>query len=161
MTAVTTSVSRSFPRPEVSFAAGLGASGGMTHLVFFYGTLMSPFQRPARTSLDHSLRSIGRGSIPAALYDLGLYAAAVPDEDSRVWGEVYEMVDAEAVLSALDEFEGYRVTEPDASLYMRAEMTVTFDDGRGAPAWVYLYNAPLGKAPRIESGDYLRHFTAR
>jgi len=161
MTAVTTGVSQSFHGPEVSLAGGVTASRHMTELVFFYGTLMSAFQRPARTSLDHSLRSIGRGSIPAALYDLGLYPAAVPDEDSRVWGEVYEMMDPEPVLSMLDEIEGYRMSEPDASLYTREQMTVTFDDGRAAVVWVYLYNAPLGKAPRIESGDYLRHFTAR
>lgn len=133
----------------------------MTELVFFYGTLMSAFRRPGRERLDHSLKAAGRGFIPAALFDLGIYAAAVPDRDSRVWGEVYEMRDAEAVLSALDEIEGYRPEEPDAGLYNRAEMRVTFDDGHTANAWVYLYNAPLGKARRIESGDYLRLFNVK
>jgi gamma-glutamylcyclotransferase (GGCT)/AIG2-like uncharacterized protein YtfP len=133
----------------------------MTELVFFYGTLMSAFQRPGRARLDHSLRSIGHGSIPAALFDLGIYPAAIPAGDSRVWGELYRMLDSEAVLSALDEIEGYRPAEPDASLYRRAEMPVTLDDGNVASAWVYLYNAPLGKAQRIESGDYLQHLNVR
>jgi gamma-glutamylcyclotransferase (GGCT)/AIG2-like uncharacterized protein YtfP len=133
----------------------------LTELVFFYGTLMSGFRRQGRARLDHSLRPIGRGSISAALFDLGIYPAAVPASDSRVWGEVHEMLDTEAVLSALDEIEGYRPAEPDASLYNRKEMPVTFDDGHVASAWVYLYNAPLGKAQRIVSGDYLQHLNVR
>jgi gamma-glutamylcyclotransferase (GGCT)/AIG2-like uncharacterized protein YtfP len=133
----------------------------MTNLVFFYGTLMSGFQRPGRARLDHALRPVGRASIEAALFDLGIYPAAVPAHDSHVWGEVHEMLDAEAVLSTLDEIEGYSVAEPDASLYTRAEIPVTFDDGRVGYAWVYFYNAPLGRAERIPSGDYLEHLKVR
>jgi gamma-glutamylcyclotransferase (GGCT)/AIG2-like uncharacterized protein YtfP len=133
----------------------------MTGLVFFYGTLMSGFRRPGRARLDHSLKLVGRGWVPAALFDLGIYPAAIPASDSRVWGEVHEMLDADAVLSALDEIEGYRASEPDSSLYTREEMPVTFDDGRAELAWVYLYNAPLGKAQRIESGDYLQYLNVR
>jgi gamma-glutamylcyclotransferase (GGCT)/AIG2-like uncharacterized protein YtfP len=133
----------------------------MTGLVFFYGTLMSGFRRPGRARLDHSLKLVGRGWVPAALFDLGIYPAAIPASDSRVWGEVHEMVDSDAVLSSLDEIEGYRPSEPDSSLYTREEMPVTFDDGRVEPAWVYVYNAPLGKAQRIESGDYLQYLKVR
>jgi gamma-glutamylcyclotransferase (GGCT)/AIG2-like uncharacterized protein YtfP len=60
-------------------------------------------------------------------------------------------------LCALDEIEGYRDGEPDASLYTRSEIPVTFENGHTAQAWVYFYNAPLGKACRIPSGDYLQH----
>jgi gamma-glutamylcyclotransferase (GGCT)/AIG2-like uncharacterized protein YtfP len=133
----------------------------MTDLVFFYGTLMSGFSRPGRARLDHSLKPIGRGWISAALFDLGIYPAAIPAHDTRVWGEVHRMLDAEAVLTSLDEIEGYSSAEPDASLYTRAEIPVTFDDGRVVNAWVYFYNAPLGRAERIESGDYLEHLRVR
>jgi gamma-glutamylcyclotransferase (GGCT)/AIG2-like uncharacterized protein YtfP len=133
----------------------------MTGLVFFYGTLMSGFRRPGRARLDHSLKLLGRGSVSAALFDLGIYPAAIPASDSRVFGEVHEMLDSDAVLSALDEIEGYRPSEPDASLYTREELPVTFEDGRTSSAWVYLYNAPLGKAQRIESGDYLQYLKVR
>lgn len=133
----------------------------MTNLVFFYGTLMSGFQRPGRARLDHALKPVGRASIQAALFDLGIYPAAIPALDSRVWGEVHQMVDADAVLATLDEIEGYRASEPDTSLYTRAEIPVTFDDGREAQAWVYFYNAPLGRAQRIASGDYLEHLRVR
>jgi gamma-glutamylcyclotransferase (GGCT)/AIG2-like uncharacterized protein YtfP len=133
----------------------------MTNLVFFYGTLMSGFQRPGRARLDHALRPVGHASIQAALFDLGIYPAAIPAQDSRVRGEVHQMLDEEAVLSTLDEIEGYRASEPDTSLYTRAEIPVTFDDGRVASAWVYFYNAPLGRAERIESGDYLEHLRVK
>ena len=133
----------------------------LTDFVFFYGTLMSGFKRQGRARLDHSLKAVGRGSISAALFDLGIYPAAVPASDSRVWGEVHKMLDTDAVLSALDEIEGYRPAQPEASLYTRAEMPVTLDDGNTANAWVYLYNAPLGKAQRIVSGDDLQHLNVR
>ncbi|MGE3507708.1 MAG: gamma-glutamylcyclotransferase, partial [Vicinamibacterales bacterium] len=120
-------------------------------LVFFYGTLMSGFERPGRTRLEQQLRPVGRGSIDAALFDLGLYPAAIPATDSRVWGEVHEMVEPGVVLPALDEIEGYSVSEPVTSLYTREAVSVTLDDGRQVHAWVYFYNAPLGRAERIAS----------
>ena len=133
----------------------------MTDLVFFYGTLMSGFRRPGRVGLDDVLKPIGRGWIRAALFDLGIYPAAIPASDGQVWGEVYQMLDSEAVLSVLDEIEGYSANEPDASLYTRDEIPVVFEDGHVEKAWAYFYNAPLGRAPRIDSGDYLEHLRTR
>lgn len=133
----------------------------MPDLVFFYGTLMSGFDRPGRSRIDAKLAPAGRGWIRAALFDLGIYPAAIPDTDGCVWGEVHRMLDRDAVLAALDEIEGFRPAEPDASLYMRAETIVTFDDGHTAAAWTYFYNAPLGRAQRIESGDYLEHLKVK
>jgi gamma-glutamylcyclotransferase (GGCT)/AIG2-like uncharacterized protein YtfP len=133
----------------------------MTDLVFFYGTLMSNFRRPGRAGLDHQLHGVGRGWIRAALFDLGIYAAAIPADDTVVWGEVYRMLNRDGVLETLDDIEGYRPSEPDASLYNRVVTPVTFDDGRVVPAWVYFYNAPLGRAERIESGDYLQYLLIR
>jgi gamma-glutamylcyclotransferase (GGCT)/AIG2-like uncharacterized protein YtfP len=129
----------------------------MTDLVFFYGTLMSGFERPGRSRIDSKLTPVGRGWIKATLFDLGIYPAAIPASDEHVLGEVHRMRDVDAVLAALDEIEGYRPAQPDASLYTRVETPVTFDDGRVEQAWAYFYNAPLGGAQRIESGDYLEH----
>jgi gamma-glutamylcyclotransferase (GGCT)/AIG2-like uncharacterized protein YtfP len=129
----------------------------MAEFVFFYGTLMTPFNRPGRQRIDQHLSYIGRGSISAALFDLGIYPAAVPASDRRVLGEVYEMARSDLVLPALDEIEGYRADEPDASLYTRVKTPVTLDGGAAVDAWAYFYNAPLGGAQRIESGDYLQH----
>jgi gamma-glutamylcyclotransferase (GGCT)/AIG2-like uncharacterized protein YtfP len=140
---------RLYPRPRLA------------DLVFFYGTLMAGFDRRRRAGIDDKLSYIGRGSIEAALFDLGIYPAAVPAPEGVVWGEVYEMSDAGAVLAALDEIEGFRPDDPDRSLYRRAKTDVVLPDGRRAQAWVYFYNAPLARAPRIPSGDYFDHMKAR
>jgi gamma-glutamylcyclotransferase (GGCT)/AIG2-like uncharacterized protein YtfP len=134
--------------------------GGVSR-VFFYGTLMAGFDRRRQAGIDHKLRFVGRGAISATLFDLGLYPAAVPSAEGRVLGEIYEVTDPAAVLPALDEIEGYRPDDPDRSLYVRAEAPVAFEDGHVQPAWVYFYNAPLGSAERILSGDYLEHVKVR
>jgi gamma-glutamylcyclotransferase (GGCT)/AIG2-like uncharacterized protein YtfP len=133
----------------------------MTDLVFFYGTLMTGFKRAGRSRIDAMLMPVGRGWMSATLFDLGIYPAAIPASDSRVWGEAHRMLDADAVLAALDEIEGFRPGRPDASLYTRVETAITFDDGRVEPAWAYFYNAPLGQAQRIDSGDYRDHLKVK
>jgi gamma-glutamylcyclotransferase (GGCT)/AIG2-like uncharacterized protein YtfP len=133
----------------------------MADLVFFYGTLMTPFNRTARLQIDDYLVFRGRGTIAAALFDLGIYPAAVPDGDSRVCGEIYEMLQPATVLRALDELEGYRPSDPETSLYTRTMTPVTTEDGGRVDAWAYFYNAPLGRAERIASGDYLEYLRVR
>lgn len=130
-------------------------------LVFFYGTLMTPFNRTGRLRIDQHLAYRGCGVIEAALFDLGIYPAAVPAVDSQVRGEVYELTDPMMALRTLDELEGYRPGEPESSLYTRRRALVTMDDGTLVDAWAYFYNAPLGRAERIESGDYLVHLRVR
>jgi gamma-glutamylcyclotransferase (GGCT)/AIG2-like uncharacterized protein YtfP len=124
---------------------------------------MTPFNRPGRQRVDAHLRYVGRGTIRAALFDLGIYPAAVPadGDSSMVWGEVYEATDPSSVLATLDEIEGYRASEPERSLYTRVQTDVKLDDGRVQPAWAYFYNAPLGQAQRIESGDYLDYLNVK
>jgi len=133
----------------------------MAELVFFYGTLMTPFNRTARLQLDDHLVFHGQGRMPAALFDLGIYPAAVPASDGWVQGELYEMTHPDLVLSALDELEGYRVGVPETSLYTRERTPVILTDGSLTEAWAYFYNAPLGRAERIPSGDYLEHLKIR
>ena len=133
----------------------------MADFVFFYGTLMAGFDRRRRAGMDDKLQFLGRGWMRASLFDLGLYPAAVPSPDGCVWGELYEMSESATVLAALDEIEGYRAGDPDHSLYVRSQVPVALPDGLERPAWVYFYNAPLGQAPRIESGDYLQHVRVR
>jgi gamma-glutamylcyclotransferase (GGCT)/AIG2-like uncharacterized protein YtfP len=129
----------------------------MPDQVFFYGTLRTGFNRTTRAGIDEFLKFAGRAWINGKLFDLGIYPAAVPSTDGRVWGEVFEMVDAQKVLTALDRIEGHRPAEPERSLYNRVRVAATLDDGRKEDVWVYFYNAPLGRASRIASGDYLEH----
>ena len=50
----------------------------MADLAFFYGTLMTGFDRRRRIGIDPKMRFRARGWVEAALFDLGLYPAAVP-----------------------------------------------------------------------------------
>ena len=136
-------------------------SVSVADLVFFYGTLMAGFDRRRRAGIDDKLRYICRGAIRGSLFDVGLYPAAVPAPEGHVWGEVYEMTDPPSVLAALDEIEGYRHEHPERSLYLRGQTDVVLPDSSIARAWVYFYNAPLGRAERIASGDYLEHVKVR
>jgi gamma-glutamylcyclotransferase (GGCT)/AIG2-like uncharacterized protein YtfP len=129
--------------------------------VFFYGTLMAGFDRRRRAAMDAKLSFVGRGWIRASLFDLGLYPAAIPSPDGCVYGELYEVSDSTTVLPALDEIEGYSPGDPDHSLYVRSQVPVYLPDAMQHTAWVYFYNAPLGQAQQIESGDYLQHVRGR
>lgn len=133
----------------------------MADLVFFYGTLMTGFDRRRRAGIEGRLAFRGRGWIRAHLFDLGIYPAAVPADEGRVWGEVYEVLDVPGVLPVLDEIEGHSPEAPEHSLYVRELAPVTLEDGVPVDAWVYFYNAPLGRAPQIASGDYLEHVRVR
>lgn len=122
---------------------------------------MTPFNRTGRLRLDRHLLFRGRGTIRAALFDLGIYPAAVPTSDGSVTGEVYELTEPVMALRQLDELEGYRPGDPETSLYTRKRTPVVMEDGSTVAAWAYFYNAPLGRAERIESGDYLEHLKVR
>jgi gamma-glutamylcyclotransferase (GGCT)/AIG2-like uncharacterized protein YtfP len=80
--------------------------------IFFYGTLRTGFNRTTRAGIDEFLKFAGRGWIQGKLFDLGIYPAAVPAADGRVWGEVFEIGDTATVLAALDRIEGYRPADP-------------------------------------------------
>ena len=129
----------------------------MSDLAFFYGTLMTPFHRTKWLRVDQYLVYVGCGTIRAALFDLVTYPAAVPVSDATVRGEVYRFTYPAIVLQALDEVEGFQADEPEISLYTRALTPVIMHDGQVVDAWAYFYNAPLGRAERIYSGDYLEH----
>jgi len=129
--------------------------------VFFYGTLMSGFDRRRRLGVDDKLTYIGRGYVRASLFDLGIYPAAVPAPEGAVWGEIYETHEPDVVLEAIDGIQGYRPDSPEQSLYTRTQAPVTLADGHLESCWVYFYNAPMGGAQRIASGDYLEHVRAR
>ena len=53
----------------------------MADLVFFYGTLMTGFDRRRRIGIDPRMKFRARGWVQAALFDLGIYPAAVPADN--------------------------------------------------------------------------------
>ncbi|HEX6371723.1 MAG TPA: gamma-glutamylcyclotransferase family protein [Longimicrobium sp.] len=130
-----------------------------SHL-FVYGTLRSDAGGAMHRRLMRGVRRVGPASIPGRLYDAGRYPAAVPSDDpaDRIAGELYA-VDADAadaLLAALDAYEGVDAAHPALSLFRRSVVAAEREDGMRVDAWVYLYNRPIGALPRVASGDWLR-----
>lgn len=63
---------------------------------------------------------------------------------------------AEALLAALDEYEGVDAAHPARSLFVRRVTETEREDGMRVAAWVYVYNRPVEGLTRVVSGDWLR-----
>ena len=115
----------------------------MIQHVFVYGLLREG------QSLGHILEGLPRTGPHTldgfALYDMGRYPAAVHGPGTIV-GELCE-IPHEAILHPLDDAEGVHTDPP---LYVREEVDV-----EGTQAWIYVYDQPVGDAPRIRTGDWL------
>src|SRR5262249_5253665 len=131
--------------------------GPVSPYLFVYGTLRRAGGHPMAHFLTAHARLVGAASAPGRLYDLGAYPGMVDaaDESERVRGEVYELHEPEATLTALDRYEGCGPQDPRPWLYERQLTAVTLDGGGRLSAWVYLYRGPLTGARPIPSGDYL------
>jgi gamma-glutamylcyclotransferase (GGCT)/AIG2-like uncharacterized protein YtfP len=127
--------------------------------LFAYGTLMTGFSR--RPLLGPTALLEGPGRIQGSLYDFGEYPGVVLDGAGRVSGELYRIPDLDALLPALDREEWYDPLDADRSLYVRRPVPVELDDAAVREAWVYVYNGPPGRGPRILSGDWRGHRAAR
>jgi gamma-glutamylcyclotransferase (GGCT)/AIG2-like uncharacterized protein YtfP len=128
--------------------------------LFVYGTLRADAGGPAHARLMRGVRPVGRATIAGVLYDAGRYPAAVPSDDAsaRITGELYA-VDADAadaLLAALDDYEGVDAAHPARSLFVRRVTETEREDGMRITAWVYFYNRPVDGLPRVVSGDWLR-----
>lgn len=108
--------------------------------LFIYGTL-HPEQAPEEIAeTSRRLKSVAKGTVRGHLHGLGDYPGLVLDNDGdRVAGEVFEVPDGHT-LAELDAYEGFRVSDPDSSLFLRTHATVTLHDGSNRSCWVYVYN---------------------
>jgi gamma-glutamylcyclotransferase (GGCT)/AIG2-like uncharacterized protein YtfP len=120
---------------------------------------MTGFSR--RPLLGPSAALEGRGCVRGSLYDFGEYPGVVLDDDGWVAGELYRVPDLTARLPALDRAEWYDPTDEAGSLYVRRQAPVRLDDGETREAWIYVYNGPPGRGPRITSGDWRALVAAR
>jgi gamma-glutamylcyclotransferase (GGCT)/AIG2-like uncharacterized protein YtfP len=115
----------------------------MSERVFVYGLLRAG---QSMASMLQGMPCTGPHRLDGfALYDLGRYPGAVRAPGTIV-GELCELPHP-AVLTALDEVEGVHEDPP---LYRREQIEL-----EGQPAWIYLYDRPVGSAQRIVSGDWL------
>ncbi len=86
-----------------------------------YGSLMSSFRTQEKLGLSNRMSLVGPCSLYGKLYDLGDYPGFKLDSTTKqlVSAELYRFSD-EKILSVLDEFEGYKASNEEGSLYKRA-----------------------------------------
>jgi gamma-glutamylcyclotransferase (GGCT)/AIG2-like uncharacterized protein YtfP len=130
-------------------------AGSPSHL-FVYGTLRSDAGGEMHQRL---VRFAGRGSIRGRMYNNGWHPSAVPSADpaERIAGELYAIDAAagDALLAALDEYEGYDAAHPASSPFVRQAVDAVGEDGTRVTTWVYFCNEPVDGLPRIASGDWI------
>ncbi|HWQ36204.1 MAG TPA: gamma-glutamylcyclotransferase family protein [Blastocatellia bacterium] len=131
----------------------------MNDLLFVCGTLLPELVPAALQEIVARFQFIGSGVVRGRMYDLGEYPGAVPDEsaDALIVGKVFRLPADEALLKALDEYEGFDPYSPQASLFVRTRCTVRMSDGQTLSCWMYAYNRPTDGLPLIADGDYLKH----
>ena len=126
----------------------------MKEYLFVYGSLCSTIARAklplearaAALMLETRATCVGPAITTGRLYAVSWYPALIPDAAGRVRGEVWRLLRPADLLRDLDEYEGDE--------YRRETMPVQTAAGDSLSAWVYVYDAPLGDAPVIDSGDY-------
>ena len=107
------------------------ADASMADLVFFYGTLMTGFDRRRRIGIDPRM-TVPRPRMGAggAVRSRHLSGGRARRERPRVGRSVRAARRPRASCTALDEIEGYRPGEPDSSLYIRSLSRCTFPTAR-------------------------------
>lgn len=127
----------------------------MTAYLFVYGTLMSHIGHPMHDVLARGAERLGEAFVQGRLYDLGRYPGLVLSAaaDDRVVGEVYRLCD-DAVLRALDDYEGCGPDAAEPTEYVRRIVPVLAADGKTVEAWAYIFVLPVEGLPRIASGRY-------
>lgn len=125
-------------------------------LIAVYGLLRADESGFARFGLANAFKPRGPCVISGELWDLGAYPGLVPSE-GQVIGELFELTDL-SVMPKLDAFEDYWPDDPARSRYDRVKVRLVEPD---QSAWVYVWRLGLETATRIESGDWLRRYSAR
>src|SRR5262249_25635775 len=130
----------------------------LDHL-FAYGTLMAGFVR--RPLLGPAAVMVGPARIRGSLYDFGEYPGLVLDGGGWGVGELYRLARPGGPPPALGRAGGGHPAGEAGSLYVRRAASVALADGAARDVWVYVYNGPPGRGPRIPSGDWRAQVLAR
>lgn len=125
--------------------------------IVLYGSLMRGLDSMGTLGIGDRLRFVGPCIAPGELFDLGRYPGVRPG-DGLIVAELYALLDIE-VIPILDDFEGYRSTEPRESLYLRE--TIALKSPSDTHAWIYIYNRIPDASTRIVSGDWRAHLNER
>lgn len=127
------------------------------HYLFVYGTLRKAHDGSLHAYLKDRATFSDTATLPGKLYEIAGYPGAVMSISKPIniiHGEVYRLLQPEAVLQTLDAYEECSVDFPQPHEYRRAQQTVTLSTGKLMTAWVYLYQHPVCRHKMIANGDY-------
>lgn len=125
--------------------------------LFVYGTLMRGFDHPMARLLSANADFIGEARCCGRLHLVKHYPGLVLSEDPAdiVHGELYRLRARDEMLREFDMYEACGEGFPPPTEYLRQMLRVRLADGSDSDAWTYVYNWPVEKLPRIESGRFL------
>ncbi|MBV9560837.1 MAG: gamma-glutamylcyclotransferase [Bradyrhizobium sp.] len=126
-------------------------------LLFVYGTLMRGFDHPMAKLLAANADFLGEATCRGRLYCVTHYPALVLSDDPAdiVHGELFRLRAPEELLREFDMYEACGEGFATPTEYVREPVRVTPGDGAVNEAWTYLYNWPVTKLSRIESGRFV------
>ncbi len=127
--------------------------------IFVYGTLRQGYENPHARRLRAMAKFLGTATMRGELYlctgGAFPYPAAryLPEAETLVVGEIYDLHHGEEILHELDRYEGVGPEFPEPQEYVRVIVSVLWN-GRPCVTWCYLANHPLASSNRIPSGDF-------
>ena len=129
-----------------------------SELLFVYGTLMRGYDHPMAKLLSANADFVGEAMCRGRLYLVRHYPGLVLSEapDEVVFGELYRLRAAEALLREFDMYEACGEGFAEPTEYVRRMLPVTSAGGAVTDAWTYLYNCPVAQLQRIASGRFLQ-----
>lgn len=127
--------------------------------LFVYGTLLRYSGSEVSEFLHRNSQFVSSGSFPGKLFDVSGYPGAIylPDEQTRVSGNILEISSPESVFAVLDLYEEFDAQFPEPNEYVRKRIPVRSVSGEIFDCWVYIYNWPVDDLSQITSGDYQKY----
>jgi gamma-glutamylcyclotransferase (GGCT)/AIG2-like uncharacterized protein YtfP len=125
--------------------------------LFVYGTLMRDFDHPMAQLLAANADFLGEAQCRGRLYLVKHYPGLVLSDDpaDAVFGELYRLRQPDELLREFDMYEACGEGFREPTEYLRQILKVTLADGSSNDAWTYVYNWPVARLPRIESGRFM------
>ena len=123
--------------------------------LFVYGSMMKGMVHHNKVAA--MVKEVKPGTCEGTLYRLPVGYPAMVEGPGVVKGELLTLNNFKDLIKILDEFEGFSLTTPEKSLYMRVEKPITLEVGK-KPVTSFVYVLNNLKLPKestvIDSGDY-------
>ena len=113
-------------------------------------------EHPMHKVVARAAEYLGEAWFTGRLYQVHHYPGVVASNNpgDKVFGELYALHAPRETLAELDDYEGCGPRNPKPTEFARSLHHVHRSDGTSVEAWIYLYNRPIGAAPRILSGRF-------